>query len=179
MDAVKLIGHTCLLLHGENLHPADTMCFINHLSDVDPLWGGKRLLQIDFEALQLWDFPFFFIFLVAELVGSCQDRFGAGLNALAKTVVSVGNLVRSIPLVFFFWLQDQHFSIESRQGMSDKQIFALQLFNLAVFAKIDVARLWNYHFFFVELFVDFFEQLFVAGKRLAWLIVYFFIIFAL
>ena len=51
--------------------------------------------------------------------------------------------------------------------MSDKQIFALQLFNLAVFAKIDVARLWNYHFFFVEFFVDFFMQLFVAGKRLA------------
>jgi len=70
-------------------------------------------------------------------------------DALAKTVVSICDLFRAFLLVLFLWLQNQHFSLERRLGMSDKQILALQLFNFAVFAKIKEARLWNHHFFFL------------------------------
>jgi len=86
------------------------------------------------------------LFVLAQF-GLGLVRFGVDRDALAKTIVSVCDLFRAFLLVLFFWLQNQHFSLERRIGMSYKQILALQLFNFAVFAKIKIARLWNNHFF--------------------------------
>ena len=58
--------------------------------------------------------------------------------------------------------------------MRYKQVFVLQLVDLAVFAEIYEARFWNHHFIFIELPVDFFLELFVTVTGLVGLCIFVF-----
>lgn len=110
--AVELVGHTCLLVRWQNLNPAETLGLIDHLGDVDPFRVGKRLFQVYLEALQLGDFAFLFVFLLAQLLCNGKRMFGLGGQALAKTVVSVGDLFRALLLVLLFRLDDEHLALQ-------------------------------------------------------------------
>jgi hypothetical protein len=56
-----------------------------------------------------------------------------------------------------------------------KQVFVLQLVDLAVFAEIYEARFWNHHFIFIELPVDFLLELFVTVTGLVGLCIFVFV----